>query len=146
MSVFPYQAFWLHSKTSSHQDTSSLASWQQLFQWDGAVNLPASEEPQTYKQVGAPPLGHSLSLASSPFPQEAGPTSISRNLWQGSRTHRWSTPFRRGESLLQMQRGGETSPGSSGRKLIPLRLKVWDRVGETYPGNLPWKPCSPAPT
>lgn len=98
----------------SCQDASPLAGW--LFQGDGTVNLSGCEEPRSYKQVGAPPTGHSLSLASSPLPQEAGPTSISRNLWQGSRAHRWSTPFRPGASELQKQQGGETGLSSSGRK------------------------------
>lgn len=95
------------STPSSCQDVSSLAGWQQLFQWDGTVHLPASKKPRSYKQVRAPPPGHSLSPASSPLPQVvAGPTSTSRNLWQGSRNHRWSTPSSCRVSGLPVQQSG----------------------------------------
>lgn len=82
------------------------------------VNLLASEEPWSYKQVGAPPPGHSLSPEPSLLPQEAGSTSISGNLWQGSRAGRWSGTSRCGVSGLQMQQGREMSPRKNGRNLL----------------------------
>lgn len=94
------------------------------------VNLPAPGVPQSYKQDETPPLGHSVSPASSFLPQEAGPTSISRNLGQGTRTYRWSISTDAG-------RGRHTSPRRSGGRLVPLRPRAEDGAGE--------KPIKPTP-
>lgn len=81
------------------------------------VDLPASEEPPSYKQpephLQVTPSAQYLLL----YPLEAESTSFSRNFWQGSRTCRWSITSRPGMSGYK--RGGSQVPGAAAGSWFP---------------------------